>query len=174
LVFFCVWGGGRPGLLFGGAALLLLVSFACFLLRGREGKFYSKKRLRNARLGSEARNRRDVTLLRERLLSILSSLSSLKGKRRESSSDEVQFQDGRVGRHGEFCLVVSTPALVLCCGWLGRFGAAAARLEMPVARKGKAMVRAQFNFLSYHSSYISHIVLFIISFQLSIWSSRLN
>jgi hypothetical protein len=37
--------------------------------------------------------------------------------------------------------VVSTPALVLCCGWLGRFGAAAARLEMPVARKGKAMVR---------------------------------
>jgi hypothetical protein len=48
-----------------------------------------KKRLRNARLGSEARNRRDVTLLRERLLSILSSLSSLKGKRRESSSDEV-------------------------------------------------------------------------------------
>jgi hypothetical protein len=76
-------------LLFGGAALLLLVSFACFLLRGREGKFYSKKRLRNARLGSEARNRRDVTLLRERLLSILSSLSSLKGKRRESSSDEV-------------------------------------------------------------------------------------
>jgi hypothetical protein len=31
---------------------------------------------------------------------------------------------------------------------------------MPVARKGKAMVRVQFNFLSYHSSYQSYSSLY--------------
>jgi hypothetical protein len=66
------WGdeGGLPWLAFWRRCTSSgrVVSFACFLLRGRKGKVYSKKRLGNARLGYEARNRRDVTLLRERLL----------------------------------------------------------------------------------------------------------
>jgi hypothetical protein len=72
-----------------------------------------------ARLGSEARNRRDVTLLREGLLSILFEGKNV-ARVRLMVTKSCCFTMAEIGRHGEFSLVVLTPALALSCGWLGK------------------------------------------------------
>ena len=97
-----------------------------------------------ARLGSEARNRRDVTLLREGLLSILSSLSSLKGKRRESSSDEdreLLFHDGRNWPSSRGILAGGVDSCISAELWMAGkiWGAAAGSLgDASCEKRGKA------------------------------------